>query len=163
LADRKWGQGVTASLDRRLLDQAATADLADARALLASQFAEHGIEQGDQGLEKLLERAELGRVFLARSGGEAIGLAVLAFTWTLEHGGLVAWLDELLVVPEARSAGVGNRLLHHALAAARDLGCAAVELEVDEGHARTSNLYAREGFTPLPRKRWVRRLDRDGA
>lgn len=84
-----------------------------------------------------------------------MGVAILATTWTVEHGGLVAWLDELYVVPERRGLGIGQSLLSHAVAEAKALGCLAVELEVDEAHARAENLYARNGFGRLPRRRWA--------
>jgi ribosomal protein S18 acetylase RimI-like enzyme len=41
---------------------------------------------------------------------------------------------------------------------ARAAGCAAIDLEVDRDHARAAHLYARSGFTSLPRARWVRLL-----
>jgi GNAT superfamily N-acetyltransferase len=85
-------------------------------------------------------------------------VAVLAFAWALEHGGLVAWLDELFVVPERRGGGMGRELLRRALEVARERGCRAVDLEVDSEHARAERLYERERFASLSRKRWVRRL-----
>src|SRR5579872_5729184 len=50
-----------------------------------------------------------------RLGPVPVGLAYLAYTWTLEHGGQSAWLDELYVVPGERSRGVGTALLRAAL------------------------------------------------
>jgi ribosomal protein S18 acetylase RimI-like enzyme len=41
---------------------------------------------------------------------------------------------------------------------ARELGCAAMDLEVDSEHARAAHLYGRDGFEKLHRERWVRRL-----
>jgi hypothetical protein len=39
-------------------------------------------------------------------------------------------------------------------------GCAAVDLEVEQSHARVESLYLREGFRRHTRRRWVRVLDR---
>jgi len=129
--------------------------------LVGSQFEEHQIDVPPDALSEAvrvpLTDPTRGAIFLAFDP-EPIGVAVMAFAWTLEHGGLVAWLDELFVVPACRGRGVGRRLLLRILDAAREAGCRAVELEVEAEHARAAHLYAREGFAPLSRRRWSRRL-----
>jgi GNAT superfamily N-acetyltransferase len=99
-----------------------------------------------------------GFLLVAHSGGEAIGVAYVAMIWSLEHGGLSAWLEELYVVSTWRSHGVGADLLRASLALAKARGCLVMDLEVTEDHARAARLYEREGFEALPRGRWVRRL-----
>jgi GNAT superfamily N-acetyltransferase len=129
--------------------------------LVRSQFEEHQIAVSPDTLSEAIRAALTDptrcAIFLAFDP-EPIGVAVAAFAWTLEHGGLVAWLDELFVVPACRGRGVGRRLLLRVLDAAREAGCRAVELEVEAEHARAAHLYAREGFAPLSRRRWSRRL-----
>jgi GNAT superfamily N-acetyltransferase len=133
------------------------ASLADAVALLGEQFAEHEIaltkEALDVAVRAMVDDDTRGALILARTTSP-VGVAVIAYTWTLEHGGLVAWLDELYVVPSARSRGVGTALLHHAIEVAKSAGALAIELEVETSHARAERLYAREGFTRLQRARW---------
>jgi len=85
-------------------------------------------------------------------------VAYLNFQWSLEHGGLSAWLEELFVVPEHRGSGLGRQLLQAACAHAGERGCAAVDLEVEEAHPRAARLYQRAGFAPHRRARWVKRL-----
>jgi GNAT superfamily N-acetyltransferase len=140
------------------------ADLEDLDAvvrLLADQFREHDIvldmPELREGVRGLISDPDRGAVILA-GDPEPIGIAALAYTWTLEHGGLVAWLDELFVVPEHRGQGTGRALLVRALGVARDKGCRAVDLEVDLHHSRAERLYQREGFSALPRQRWAKRL-----
>lgn len=130
--------------------------------LLRAQLAEHDIvlpgEALADGLRGLLLQPERGAVLLARAGETAVGLAVLAHTWTVEHGGLVTWLDELYVIPAWRGQGIGGRLLDAAIELARTEGCIAIELEVEASHARATALYERAGFTRLPRTRFGKRL-----
>ena len=104
-----------------------------------------------------------GALLLARESEEAVGVAVLAYIWTLEHGGLVAWLDELYVVPWQRCRGTGRALLDRALAEAGARGCVAIELEVDREHARAESLYERAGFGRLPRSRWSLTLPKSAS
>jgi GNAT superfamily N-acetyltransferase len=146
-----------------IVTRAATPEeLPAALALLTAQLAEHDIRlaPGDvrRGLATLLEVGWLGKVRRAYEGERAVGLAILAFTWTVEYGGLVGWLDELYVIPERRERGIGARLLAEVVTAARDAGCVALELEVEASHARAEALYSRAGFAPLQRRRWSRRL-----
>jgi len=126
--------------------------------LLRAQFEEHGIELHDRlvsaGVDGHFADSSRGAVLVARSEAATVGFAILATTWTVEHGGRVVWLDELYVVPAMRNSGVGTELLEHALETAREMGCLAVDLEVDVEHARAENLYARAGFRRLPRTRW---------
>jgi GNAT superfamily N-acetyltransferase len=144
------------------IERATAGDLEAIRRLLLAQFDEHDIETEGQGLNaaiaRVFEEDRWGLFVVARQAGEVVGVAAVSLAWTLEHGGLSAWLDELYVLPERRGQGLGTALLHRAVEEARALGCAAVDLEVDRDHLRAEGLYRREGFRPLPRLRWVQRL-----
>ena len=145
------------------IDRVDAATLPEAVELLAAQFAEHrialAVERLESALAGLIGAAGYGAVLLAREGGRGVGLAAVSYLWTLEHGGLAAWLDELYVVPERRGAGVGSALLERAAAVALEAGCSTIDLEVDREHQRAERLYERTGFVRLPRSRWVRRLE----
>jgi GNAT superfamily N-acetyltransferase len=145
------------------LARATRADRAALLELLAAQLGEHDIALGDERLGRaidgLLEDPDRGALLVAKRGGETVGVACLSWIWTLEHGGESAWLDELYVRPALRERGTGTALLHAAIAAARARGCLAVDLEVEAEHARAANLYAREGFRPHTRARWVLPLE----
>ncbi len=83
-----------------------------------------------------------------------IGIAVLAWTWTLEHGGRVGWLEELYVSLAFRNRGIGQRLLAAALDVARAEGCRAIDLKVAVEHRQAERLYERAGFRRLDRTRF---------
>jgi len=135
-----------------------------ALALLRRQLAEHDIDLADDALERsvrtLCEQPALGRVLAAvdRTGALA-GVAVVSFVWTLEHGGLAAWLDELYVDESARRRGLGRALVDAVFALAHEHGAVAVDLEVEVGHDAAERLYRRMGFHRHRRAHWVRRLD----
>jgi GNAT superfamily N-acetyltransferase len=137
---------------------ATRADAADVTALLARQFEEHGIALTREALagaiSAILEDEAKGNILLARRDGATVGVACLARTFTLEHGGYVWWLDELYVVPAHRSQGIGAALLGHAINLAKGAGALAIELEIDVEHARAARLYERAGFRALSRARW---------
>lgn len=141
---------------------ATPADLQDVTDLLAAQLREHDIPIARADLEfaaeGILRVPERGFVLLAVREGAAVGVACVSFSWTVERGGMVAWLDELYVVPALREHGVGNELLGRAIGDAGAAGCLTVELEVETSHARAEHLYRRHGFHDLPRRRWTRTL-----
>jgi ribosomal protein S18 acetylase RimI-like enzyme len=136
---------------------ATVSEIDDVALLLAAQFEEHSIAFDQSVLRAAIRGAASqparGEFLLARDD-RSLGLAYLAYTWTLEHGGLSAWLEELYVIPEARSHGIGSRLLRSAMAHAKTAGCAAIDLEVASDHARAAHLYARAGFRQHQRARW---------
>lgn len=141
---------------------ATPADLDEVTNLLAAQLEEHGIPIARADLEfaadGILRVPDRGFVFLALRDGTAVGVACVSFSWTVERGGMVAWLDELYVAPALREHGIGNELLGAVIARAGADGCLTVELEVETSHARAEHLYRRHGFHDLPRRRWTRAL-----
>lgn len=141
---------------------ATPADLDEVAGLLAAQLAEHDIPIARADLafaaESILRVPERGFMLLAVADEGAVAVACVSYSWTVERGGMVAWLDELYVVPARREHGIGNELLGRVIAAAAADGCRTVELEVETSHARAEHLYRRHGFTDMPRRRWTRPL-----
>lgn len=144
------------------IQTAQPSDLAPILQLLHTQLQEHDIVLTAEVLQRathgLIEDHELGRILTARLEGELVGVAVISFLWTLEHGGPAAWLDEVYVEPCRRGEGIGRKLVEAAMQVARDSGCIALDLEVDAGHEAAERLYERMGFRRHRRVRWVRML-----
>ena len=130
-----------------MIETARNEDLVPILQLLHTQLQEHDIVLTSQALERatqgLIEDHSRGRILTARVDGELVGVAVISFLWTLEHGGPAAWLDEVYVEPTRRGHGIGKQLIEAAMQVARDNGCIALDLEVDAGHeARRAALRA---------------------
>jgi GNAT superfamily N-acetyltransferase len=144
------------------IQTAQPADLAPIVQLLRTQLEEHDVVLTEQVLQRatqgLIEDHALGRILTARLSGALVGVAVISFLWTLEHGGPAAWLDEVYVEPSRRGEGIGRKLVEAAMQVARDSGCIALDLEVDAGHEAAERLYERMGFRRHRRVRWVRML-----
>jgi GNAT superfamily N-acetyltransferase len=130
--------------------------------LLGVQLAEHHIDISSDALASsvagVLDVPTRGFFLVAIRDGVCVGVAYVSFIWALEHGGQAGWLEELYVVPEHRTGGIGTQLLEAVIAAALAAGCAALDLEIDSDHERVRSLYARHGFTALPRSRVVKKL-----
>jgi GNAT superfamily N-acetyltransferase/catechol 2,3-dioxygenase-like lactoylglutathione lyase family enzyme len=141
---------------------ATLADGPEVEDLLRRQLDEHEIALDPAALAHavrgLLAQPSHGLILVAAEGAALVGVAVLSFLWTLEHGGKAVWLDELYVVPTHRRRGIGGRLVEAALDRARVAGCVALDLEVEAGHDAAERLYQRLGFRRHRRTRFVRAL-----
>ena len=94
----------------------------------------------------LLANPHVGSVFLAREGGAAVGYMVLTHGYSLEFGGPFVLLDEIFVLPEARGAGLGKRLIGAAAAYCRENGFGYLRLEVQKKNVRAADVYRTCGF-----------------
>lgn len=144
------------------IDSATSIDREHIIRLLAAQLSEHAIELHSDELahavDGFFEEPRRGRILVARQETRVVGVAVLSYTWTLEHGGKSCWLDELYVSPDFRVHGIGTMLIRAAIQITTADGCIAMDLEVESGHERAANLYLREGFRPRTRSRYLRPL-----
>ena len=142
--------------------EATPADEAAVIELLTAQLSDHSISPPRAtlaaGVARLVSTAELGRILVAERDGAVVGVAVISWVFTLEHGGRAAWLDELFVLPAHREGGIGAGLLRAVRERAKAGGAVAMDLEVEGGHERVESLYERDGFVRHDRRRWFRRL-----
>jgi ribosomal protein S18 acetylase RimI-like enzyme len=97
-------------------------------------------------LRAVLSQPDLGACWVAEADGRLCGYLLAVFMFSLEHGGLMAEIDELFVSSAKRRAGVGSRLV---TAAARDLGrrgLVRLQLELGVDNKRALQFYRRHGF-----------------
>ena len=103
------------------------------------------MEHIEMALEPLLDNPSLGDVWLIEDD-QPIGYLVITWGWGIESGGKEALIDELFVVPEARSQGLATAMLQAALNRAQELGTKAVFLETELDNPKSRDLYKRLGF-----------------
>jgi len=146
---------------------AAVSDCTECARLLSAQLSEHGVEVSADRLSCVLEKVVAdgtrGFLLLAREDGRIVGVAYVITISSVEHCGLVAWLEELYVTPTCRSRGIGTALVEAVVERARNMDIVAIDLEIDAGHRHADSLYRRLGFRPLSRSRWVREVAPDAA
>jgi len=97
---------------------------------------------------QLLSRPDLGCVWLVHAGPLPVGHAVLTVRYTMEHGGLGGYVDDLYVKSEFRRMGAGNALLNELFAECQIRGCKSVHVEVGGSNAPALALYAKFGLLP---------------
>lgn len=131
--------------------------------LLLAQLREHAIttplEKISAAVDGIFTNPNLGALHVALSGEKIIGVSCLSFIWTIEHGGKAAWLEEIYLLPEFRGTGIGTKLLQVTLEFAKNQNCSAVDLEVEDDHARVKKLYERHGFSAHTRTHFVKKFN----
>ncbi|MFI5266026.1 MAG: GNAT family N-acetyltransferase [Chloroflexota bacterium] len=130
---------------------AAMAEAETAFPLLVRFYAEEGFNTPAGDLRRNLEAFLFDDncwVALAWRDGQAVGLATVSTARSTEDG-LLAEIQDLYVLPEARGAGVARGLVAAALDWSAGRGCRGVEVVITpEGEAshRLSGFYAKLGF-----------------
>jgi GNAT superfamily N-acetyltransferase len=97
-------------------------------------------------LRQLLSEAHLGAAWVAEGETGLAGYLLAVLLLSVEHGGLMAEIDELFVLPEARSHGLGARLLEAAEAGLAERGCVRLQLQLAVGNAAGRTFYERRGY-----------------
>jgi GNAT superfamily N-acetyltransferase len=134
-----------------VIDAATQADIPALATLLQTLFTQESEFAPDaarqwRGLEMILARPGLGQIFIARDGVEVTGMINLLFTVSTALGEPVCWLEDMVVRPDKRGAGLGGQLIEHAIGYAEANGYARVTLLTDGVNADARRFYARHGF-----------------
>lgn len=104
-------------------------------------------------LQQLFAEPRLGAAWVAEAEGRLSGYLIAVTVLSLEHGGMMAEIDEFFVLPEARTHGVGTQLLAAAEAALAARGCVRLQLQLALGNAATRDFYEHRGYRPRDRYR----------
>lgn len=100
------------------------------------------------GLLAILDDPKTGFILVAREGRRILAMVNLLFTVSTALGGRAALLEDMVVTPTVRGAGVGSALLRRAVALAHDAGCRRITLLTDADNRRAQRFYQQHGFVP---------------
>jgi GNAT superfamily N-acetyltransferase len=101
---------------------------------------------GREVYERYLERDDA-VILVAEDGGRVVGLLDMEYRVRLNFTAPQAWIPDLVVDEDSRSAGVGRALMARAEELARERGCWGMELESATWRERAHAFYVREGWT----------------
>src|SRR5678815_1889928 len=126
--------------------------LVELLALLFDQEAEFRPDSAKQAtaLKLILADPVRGRIYVARDGRRVVAMASLLFTVSTAEGGKAAWFEDLVVHPDYRQQGTGQKMLAHVVAQARGEGVLRITLLTDMQNENAQALYRRAGFTGSP-------------
>ena len=96
--------------------------------------------------ELLTHRPERGLIWIAESQQALVGYLIVVLLMSVEHQGLMGEIDEFFVQPEARSCGIGTKLLAAAEEELRQHGCVRLQLQLAAANSRARPFYERQRF-----------------
>jgi len=133
------------------IEAATEADVPALSELLSVLFAQEAEfapnpDAQSRGLLRIITNPDVGIVLVAREGSVVLGMVNLLYSVSTALGERVVLLEDMVVVPEARGAGVGSLLLHEAVTVAKASGCRRVTLLTDQTNQAAQRFYKRQGF-----------------
>jgi ribosomal protein S18 acetylase RimI-like enzyme len=129
-----------------------TADIPVLGELLAALFAQEAEFTPDddaqrRGLAALIADPQAASILVLCESDAVIGMVSLLFVTSTALGSRVALLEDMVIAPEQRGHGHGNRLLDAAIAHAREQGCRRITLLTDRDNRIGQRFYAGHGFS----------------
>jgi len=97
-------------------------------------------------LRQLLDHPERGRCWLSEETDQPVAYLLAVYVFSLEHGGMMAEIDEFFVLPEQRSRGIGTLLLGEAQRDMAAAGLVRLQLQLATDNSRGRLFYERQGF-----------------
>jgi GNAT superfamily N-acetyltransferase len=114
-------------------------------------------------LQKMLREESFGRLWLIKHEGKDVGYVLLAFSFSLEFNGRIAFIDELFIMPSCRQKGVGAGVLKKVENICLRLGINVLCLESEAHNKRATALYARLGYIDHGRHLMSKQIKRNEA
>ena len=78
--------------------------------------------------------------------GKTAGYALLNRSWSQEAGGMAVWIEEIFILEQYRSRGLGKELFD---SLEKFAPAARYRLEIEPDNERARALYTRMGFEPM--------------
>ncbi len=97
-------------------------------------------------LAQLISDPQRGACWVAEADGRLCGYLLAVFMFSLEHGGLMAEIDEVFVSDEIRSAGLGTLLVTRAERDLAEREMVRLQLQLGVHNESARRFYQRHGF-----------------
>ncbi|HEY0743464.1 MAG TPA: GNAT family N-acetyltransferase [Chryseosolibacter sp.] len=99
-----------------------------------------------ENLNALLNHPDYGKLWLIRKDDAIAGYTFLGFGFSFEFKGRDAFVDELFILPQFQSQGIGKLAIDFVTEEARNAGVKALHLEAEHHNERGLRLYRGKGF-----------------
>jgi GNAT superfamily N-acetyltransferase len=97
-------------------------------------------------LADFLRQPQRGNCWVAEEDGRLVGYLVAVYLFSLEHGGMMAEIDEFFVLSEKRSLKIGSALLSVASRTMPEGRITQVQLQLNAQNSNGKRFYERHGF-----------------
>lgn len=93
-----------------------------------------------------IEKPDLGRAWIIYEDQEVVGYLILAFMFSFEYGGTIAFLDELYLNEKSRGKGLGKKAVAFVQDQAAKFNLKLLYLEIEHHNSTAQKLYLAAGF-----------------
>ncbi len=104
--------------------------------------------------EMVASQERLVGVFL-ECDGKPVGYGLASKMYSQEAGGIQLWLEELFVLPEYRSRGLGREFIAYMESLPN---VARIRLEYEKSNTRAAALYRKLGYADMPYEQLVKNI-----
>jgi GNAT superfamily N-acetyltransferase len=136
--------------EQRGLREAGIADSAVLVEMMAEFYAEASYplnrRRAHAAFDELLQNPAYGRVWILHESGRDVGYVVLTLAYSMEYGGLSAFIDDFYVRATERGRGLGQEALAEVRRVAAEMGVRAIHLEVGRENDAAQAVYRKTGF-----------------
>lgn len=130
-----------------------------AEAMYNSEAVSHSVPAAnfEKAFEHMINDGTYFEGFIMEYENRSAGFCAVAKSYSQEAGGIVLWVEDLYVLPEYRSKGLGNELFDFL---EKEYGDKIVRmrLEITETNQGAKRLYERRGFEVCPYVPMIREL-----
>ena len=106
-------------------------------------------EHFEQGFDEMMRSDVYVQGYMLVCDGNNVGYCVTMKTYSVEAGSITIWIDELFVLEEYRSKGLGRERFKY-IEENGDKKLRRIRLEVELENGRAISLYKKMGFEPAP-------------
>lgn len=106
-------------------------------------------EHFEQGFDEMMRSDVYVQGYMLVCDGNNVGYCITMKTYSVEAGGITIWIDELFVLEEYRSKGLGRELFKY-IEENGNKKLRRIRLEVELENGRAISLYKKMGFEPAP-------------
>lgn len=101
---------------------------------------------------ELMRSEDYAEGYIFEKDGENAGYALLAKSFSQEAGGLVVWLEEIYILPQFRSLGLGGEFINFLK---DNTNCTRLRLELCASNTKAYKAYQKHGFEVLDYKQMI--------
>lgn len=96
----------------------------------------------------LLAGNPLGAIWLIGPARAPLGYVLVTFAWSIEAGGMVAWISEIYMRESVRKRGIGTETVHAVAVALKAGGVKALHADLGADDNPLGHFWNRAGFRP---------------
>lgn len=112
-------------------------------------------EYCERTFDECTENGTFAKLYILEYEGKTAGYSLVSKTFSQECGGYAYWLEELYILDEYRSKGLGSEFFAY-LEENKEEGVTRFRLEVEADNVRAKALYKRLGYKDLEYRQMIK-------